>query len=72
MISFFIGGANLRKKISNLKANAKEEIKKIINGTKETCFLCDPYFNVNDLIEYVYTIQDSSVAIKNCQCKRVY
>lgn len=60
---FYPGGKTELEK-TNLKAKAKKEIISIIDRSNETCFLCDPYFNVSDLIEFAFRIKDSSVKLK--------
>ncbi len=65
---FFPGGKTPDEKTS-LKVEAKSAIRSIINQTKDTCYVCDPYFNVNDLIEYIFYIKDSGVKIRILNCK---
>lgn len=65
---FFSGGKSELEK-SDLKLKAKNTIRGIINRAKEICFLCDPYFNVSDLIEYAFYIENSGVKLKILNAK---
>lgn len=65
---FFHGGKSPKEK-SDLKTLAKAVIRKRINSANETCYLCDPYFNVHDLIDYAFYIQNSSVTIRIINAK---
>jgi hypothetical protein len=65
---FFPGGKSPEEK-TRLKVSAKSAIRDIINLTKDACYLCDPYFNVNDLIDYAFHTRDSGVTIRIINCK---
>lgn len=60
---FFPGGKTLEER-KRFKTQARNNIREIINQSYEICYLCDPYFNVKDLIEYILYIQNSSLEIK--------
>jgi len=47
-----------------VKEKAVKLIKDIINGARDTCMLCDPYFAANEVIDYLYTIKNSGVKIQ--------
>ncbi|MBS1773970.1 MAG: hypothetical protein JST82_14020 [Bacteroidetes bacterium] len=59
----FLGGKTIDEKL-RIKTGAKEKIREIINLSNETCYLCDPYFNSKDLIEYAFYIKNSGVTIR--------
>jgi len=65
----FFPGAKTDEEITKLKKQAKDLIREIINNSKETCYICDPYFNVNDLIDYAFYIQNSGVKLRILNCK---
>lgn len=65
---FFSGGKSEQEK-SELKKSAKEIIREIINKSKDTCYLCDPYFNINDLINYAFYITNTGVELRILNCK---
>lgn len=60
----FFGGGNTELEKIQIKAKAKADIIGILNNAKDSCFLCDPYFKVTDLVEYAYRIKSSSTSIK--------
>ena len=59
----FYPGAKDEIKKNELKERAKEDIREIINNAKDTCFLCDPYFNSMDIIEFAFYSRSSGVKI---------
>ncbi len=65
----FFPGAKTGEEIINLKTKSKEIIREIINSSKETCFICDPFFKVKDLIDYAFYIKNSGVKLKILNCK---
>lgn len=60
---FFKGGKNEIDKTSS-KSKAKNIIRDIINSAKDTCYLCDPYFNDLDLVDYAFYIKNNGVKIR--------
>ncbi len=60
---FFSGGKSSSEK-TNLKTKSKEIIREIINNSKETCYLCDPYFSAKDLIDYAFYIKNTNVDLR--------
>jgi len=60
----FLKGNNTENEKLLIKIKAKEKIGEIINTSSETCFLCDPYFSVNDLIEYAFRVKGARVKMR--------
>lgn len=60
----FFPGAKDDTEKSKLKEQAKDIIKNIINGAQNTCYLCDPYFGLMDIMEYAIRIKNSGVKIR--------
>lgn len=60
----FYSGAKDEAEKSKLKENAKSIIREIINNANDTCYLCDPYFNSMDIVEFAFQIRNSGVKIK--------
>lgn len=46
------------------KRQAKEKIRELINIARYRCIICDPYFGIKDLWEFVYHIQNISVDVR--------
>jgi hypothetical protein len=65
----FFPGAKTEEEKTNLKTKSKKIIQEIINLSKETCYICDPYFNVNDLIDYAFYIKNCGVKLRILNCK---
>lgn len=59
----FYSGAKKDAERSQLKENAKSVIREILNNAKDTCYLCDPYFNSIDIIEFAFHIKNTGVKI---------
>jgi hypothetical protein len=59
----FFQGAKEETERSKLKENAKTAIREILNNANDTCYLCDPYFNSMDIIEFAFQIKNSGVKI---------
>jgi len=47
-----------------IKQKAKDKIRELINKAKFKCIICDPYFGIKDLLEFVYHIQNISVEVR--------
>lgn len=60
---FFDGSKSKEEKTEN-KRNAKEKVIDILNRASEVCYICDPYFNENDFIEFVTPLQSLNVKIR--------
>ncbi|MCW3467653.1 VPA1262 family N-terminal domain-containing protein [Chitinophaga nivalis] len=65
---FFAAGQTEVDKVET-KTKARKIVKEIINQAKDSCYLVDPYFMVNDLIEYAYQIKNISVTLRILNCK---
>ncbi|MCD4793955.1 MAG: phospholipase D family protein [Bacteroidales bacterium] len=65
----FFPGAKTDEESTKLKKQAKDLIREIINNSKETCYICDPFFKVKDLIDYAFYIKNSGVKLKILNCK---
>lgn len=50
-------------------AEAKECVRKMLNRGYETCYICDPYFNVEDFVNYVFFVTNLGVNIRIINCK---
>ena len=68
---FFPGGKTPAEK-TELKKQSKSVIHELINKSKETLYICDPYFNVNDLIDYAFHIKNSGVKLRILNCKEQF
>lgn len=66
---FFPGGKTPSEK-EQLKSSAKNTLRELINRSRETCYLCDPYFNSKDLIEYAFYIKNSNVTLRILNSKQ--
>ncbi len=65
----FFPGSKSEMEKTDLKTKSKEIIRDIINQAQDTCFLIDPYFNVNDLIDYAFYIKSTGVNLRILNCK---
>ncbi len=65
----FFPGAKTEEEIKGLKTKSREIIREIINSSNETCYICDPFFKVKDLIEYAFYIKNSGVKLNILNCK---
>lgn len=63
VFNFFPGGKTPGE-ITDLKSKAKTIIRDIMNRANENCYVCDPYFNINDLVEYAVFVKDTGVDIR--------
>ena len=63
---FFDGEPNNTKE--NVR-RAKEIVRKMIGTGRNVCYICDPYFNADDFVEYVYYIQNLDLDVKILVCK---
>jgi len=54
---------------TDLRKQSKKIIHEIINKSNDSCYICDPYFNVNDLVNYAFYIKDTSVDIRILNAK---
>lgn len=59
----FYPGAKLPDEKEKLKEEARATIREIINGAKDTCYLCDPYFNSLDIVDFAFRSQNIGVKI---------
>lgn len=48
---------------------AKECVRKMLNRGNEICYICDPYFNVDDFVNYVFFVTNLGVDIRIINCK---
>ena len=63
---FFDGDPN--KTEENVRY-AKEAVRKMISRGRNVCYICDPYFNADDFVEYVYYIRNLDLDIRIVVCK---
>jgi hypothetical protein len=61
---FFKGGLNNEQDLKRQKEEAKTIISEIINKAKNKCYICDPYFDANDLIEFAFPIKNSYTELR--------
>jgi hypothetical protein len=59
----FLPGAKTELEKTTTKEKARKLMKVIIDRTQSTCYLCDPYFSAEDLINYAFTAKNSAVKI---------
>ena len=48
---------------------AKECVRKMLNRGRECCYICDPYFNMDDFVNYVFSVKNLGVDIRIINCK---
>lgn len=48
---------------------AKDCVRKMLNKGRECCYICDPYFNVDDFVNYVFFVTNLGVDIRIINCK---
>lgn len=63
---FFDGDPN---RVDENVTEAKECVRKMLNKGRECCYICDPYFNENDFVNYVYFVTNLGVDLKILNCK---
>lgn len=67
---FFKGVKNENDSEKESQRNeAKTIIRNLINKAQFRCFICDPYFSLNDLIDFAFYIQNSSVQLNIMNAK---
>lgn len=62
-LQFVLFDGDKNKKEENIR-KAKDCVKKILNKARKRCIICDPYFNLGDLYEFVFTMSSLSVDIR--------
>lgn len=62
-LQFVLFDGDKNKKEENLR-KAKDCVKRILNKARNRCIICDPYFNLRDLYEFVFNISSLSVDIR--------
>lgn len=60
---FFDGSKDQTEKARN-KEKAREIVKKILSRANQNCMIADPYFNLNDLTHFVFTLSQSEVVVR--------
>lgn len=50
-------------------AEAKDCVRKMLNRGNEICYICDPYFNVDDFVNYVFFVTNLGVDVRIINCK---
>lgn len=60
---FFDGSQDQNEKARN-KTKAMEIVKKILSRAKRSCMIADPYFNLNDLTHFIFTMAQSDVTVR--------
>ena len=58
-----------QRRIEENMAEAKECVRKMLNRGNEICYICDPYFNVDDFVNYVFFVTNLGVDIRIINCK---
>ena len=66
----FFAGTKIELEKSQLKDKAKTIIREILNQSNDSCYICDPYFNSNDIIEFAFHIKNSGVKIRILNSKQ--
>lgn len=61
--TFFNGSTDTVEKERN-RERAAEYIKRILARASKTCMIADPYFNLNDLSHFVYTMPQTDLEIR--------
>jgi len=67
-LNFVFFDGELSNKEKNVR-QAKETVRRMISMGKNVSYICDPYFNADDFVEYVYYIQNLSLDVKVIVCK---
>lgn len=60
---FFNGSKDEAEKTAN-KKKARDAVLNLINRANSVCYLCDPYFNQNDFIDFVTKVTSLNVKIR--------
>lgn len=60
---FFDGSKTEAEKKAN-KQKAKEAVLDVMNRAHEVCYICDPYFNPNDFIDYITQTENLNVKFR--------
>ena len=60
----FFPGAKSDIEQTKIKTKSKNLIRQMINESSDTCYLCDPYFSVKDLIEYAFYVENIGVKLR--------
>lgn len=66
--AFFNGSKDTEEKEQN-KKHAQTFVKKILDKASSRCMIADPYFNLDDLSHYVFTMKNSGVPVKVLSAK---
>lgn len=61
---FFSGPKSGERERSDQKEEAKTLIRELINKARFKCYICDPYFSAQDLIDYAFYIKNTSVELR--------
>jgi len=61
-------GNNQKEKVDQQK-EAQTIIRNLINQAQFRCFICDPYFGVNDLIDFAFYIENTGVQLNILNAK---
>lgn len=67
-LQFILFDGDQTKKEENVK-RAKTVVKQILGKARNRCIICDPYFNLPDLAEFVFTMQSLSVNVRILSAK---
>lgn len=67
-LQFILFDGDQTKKEENIK-RAKSVVKQILGKAHNRCIICDPYFNLSDLAEFVFTMKSLSVNVRIMSAK---
>jgi hypothetical protein len=65
----FFEGAKDEAEKTRLKEDAKNVIRDIFNRSRDSCYICDPYFSLKDIVDFAMHIESNSVKVNILNCK---
>jgi len=66
----FFPGAETEDEKTQWRDKAKQIIRGILNNAQDSCYICDPYFNSKDIVNFAMQIQNIGVKIKIINSKK--
>ena len=67
-LEFVLFDGDKEKKSENV-AKAKEMVKRILTKAQKRCYICDPYFNLQNMIDFVFTMPQLNVDVRVLSCQ---
>lgn len=67
-LEFILFDGNKEKKEENV-TKAKSIVREILKKAQRRCYICDPYFNLQNMIDFVFTMPQLHVDVKVLACQ---